>query len=116
MRFHPKKYVKPSLSQQFLSKELENLQPKTVIEKINFSVWFLFRQWLFCRTIILLDLTNLQLLDKVCFLVDFDYLFSQALSLALSVYIRCVKLIQCCRPHLCTCILYGRDSIEKKSK
>ena len=33
MRFHPKKYVKPTLSQQFVSKELENLQPKTVIEK-----------------------------------------------------------------------------------
>ena len=28
MRFHPKKYVKPTLSQQFLSKEQENLQPK----------------------------------------------------------------------------------------
>ena len=41
--------VKPTLPQQFLSKELENLQPKTVIEKTNFSVWFLFRQWLFCR-------------------------------------------------------------------
>ena len=33
MRFHPKKYVKPTLSQQFLSKELKNLQPKTVIKK-----------------------------------------------------------------------------------
>ena len=47
MRFHPKKYVKPTLSQQFLSKKLESLQPKTVIEKTNFSFWFLFRQWLF---------------------------------------------------------------------
>ena len=34
MRFHPKKYVEPTLSQQFLSKELESLQPKTVIEKL----------------------------------------------------------------------------------
>ena len=49
MRFHPKKYVKPTLPQQFLSKEVENLKPKTVVEKTNFSVWFLFRQWLFCR-------------------------------------------------------------------
>ena len=36
MRFHPKNYVTPTLPQQFLSKELESLQPKTVIEKINF--------------------------------------------------------------------------------
>ena len=35
MRLHPKYYVKPTLSQQFLSKELESLQPKTVIEKIK---------------------------------------------------------------------------------
>ena len=31
-----------------------------------------------------------------------------------SVFIRGVKLIQCCRPHLHTWILYGPDSIEKK--
>ena len=49
MRFHPKNYVTPTLSQQFLSKELESLQPKTVIEKINFGFWFLFRQRLFSR-------------------------------------------------------------------
>ena len=46
---YPKKYATPTLSQQFLSKELESLQPKTVMEKINFTFWFLFRQWLFCR-------------------------------------------------------------------
>ena len=33
MRFHPKNYVTRTLSQQFLSKELESLQPKTVIKK-----------------------------------------------------------------------------------
>ena len=49
MRFHPKKYVKPTLSQQFVSKELENLQPNPIIEKTNFSFWFLFRQRLFYR-------------------------------------------------------------------
>ena len=38
--FYPKNYVTPTLSQQFLSKELESLQPKTVMEKINFSVCF----------------------------------------------------------------------------
>ena len=40
MRFHPKNYVTPTLSQQYLSKELESLQPKTVIEKINFCFGF----------------------------------------------------------------------------
>ena len=49
MKFHLKRYVKPTLSQHLLSKKLEIFQPKTVIEKINFSFWFLFRQWLFCR-------------------------------------------------------------------
>ena len=33
MRFHPKKYVKPTLSQQPLSKEQDSFQPKTVIKK-----------------------------------------------------------------------------------
>ena len=40
MRFPPKKYVKPTLPQQFLSKELENLQPKTVIEEQNLVFGF----------------------------------------------------------------------------
>ena len=40
MWFHPKHYVKPTLSQQFLLKELESLQPKTVMEKINLIFGF----------------------------------------------------------------------------
>ena len=38
--FYPKNYATPTLSQQFLSKELESFQPKTVLEKINFTFWF----------------------------------------------------------------------------
>ena len=40
MKFHSKNYVTPTLSQQSLSKELESLQPKTAIEKINFCFDF----------------------------------------------------------------------------
>ena len=40
MGFHPKKYVKATLSKQFLSKELESLQPKSIIEKMNLVFGF----------------------------------------------------------------------------
>ena len=36
MRLHPKKYVKPTLSQQFLSKELESLQAQNSNRKNKF--------------------------------------------------------------------------------
>ena len=54
MRFHPKNYVAPTLSQQFLLKELESLQPKTDREKINFSFWFFLGSGYFATNDILL--------------------------------------------------------------